>query len=112
MHYSRHIGGMARSDGRTAPLVLGAGALTGHRSRPLASRYIRPSCAANQISIPEVASPASTSAGDLDGDGLASELFELSERSMVGPDMDRLVRVTDAGGVVVEDDVAPRNVEE
>ena len=50
------------------------------------------------------------SANDLDDDVLALELFELIERSIVGSEMDRLVRVTDAGGVVVEADVAPRDV--
>jgi subfamily B ATP-binding cassette protein HlyB/CyaB len=43
-----------------------------------------------------------------DLDGLPFEFFELLQGGIVLSDMDRLVRVTDAGGVVIEADVAPR----
>jgi hypothetical protein len=44
---------------------------------------------------------------DLDSDVSAFEALELFERRVVGADVDRLVGVTDPGGVVVEAEVAP-----
>src|SRR5215212_7836254 len=52
----------------------------------------------------------SASADDLDGDVPTLELCKLLERYVVGSEMDGLIRITDPRGVVVEADVAPRNI--
>jgi hypothetical protein len=48
------------------------------------------------------------SVDDLDGD-FAFESLELIERGVIGAEMDRVVRVADSLGVVVEAEVAPRD---
>ena len=49
-------------------------------------------------------------ADHVDSDRSALELFELIARSFVGPEVNCLVGVTDTGRIVIEADVAPRNI--